>query len=161
VIGHRARPAIRALLAGALLVAGCGGADRPFDKVALIPSYWEIVRVSGTDLVGATLPILTIGRSNSARVALTCGEIDFQYNADTDGAALSFGEQRVATACEAPPDNNDTAIRSAIGAVQAWRVVSETSIELLGRDGKAVLSLQATTCDCPHQPPGSGRPTSS
>jgi hypothetical protein len=150
-----------ALLAGALLVAGCGGADRPFDKVALIPSYWEIVRVSGTDLVGATLPILTIGRSNSARVALTCGEIDFQYNADTDGAALSFGEQRVATACETPPDEKDIAVRSAIGAVKGWRVVSDTSIELLDGRGQAVLSLQATTCDCPHQPPGTGQPTSS
>jgi len=79
------------LLAIALLVAGCGGGSRPFDKVALIPSTWEIVRVSGADLVGATLPILTIGRSNSARVALTCGEVDFQYNADTDGGAVGFG----------------------------------------------------------------------
>lgn len=161
MIGHRARPAIRALLAVALLVAGCGNADRPFDKVALIPSYWEIVRASGTDLVGVTLPVLTIGRSSSARVALTCGEIDFQYTADADGAALSFGEQRVATACVAPPDQRDIAVRGAIGAVQAWRVVSETSIELLDRDGRAVLSLQATTCDCPHQPPGTGRPTPS
>jgi hypothetical protein len=152
---------MRALLAVALLVAGCGGASRPFEKVALIPSYWDVVRVSGTDLTGATLPVLTIGRSNSARVALTCGEIDFQYSADTDGAALRFGEQRVATSCETPPDQADVAVRSAIRAVEAWRVVSDSSIELLDRDGKAVLSLQATTCDCPHQPPGTGRPTSS
>jgi len=152
---------MRALLAVALLVAGCGGAGRPFEKVALIPSYWDVVRVSGTDLTGPTLPVLTIGRSNSARVALTCGEIDFQYSADTDGAALRFGEQRVATSCETPPDQADVAVRSAIRAVEAWRVVSDSSIELLDRDGKAVLSLQATTCDCPHQPPGTGRPTSS
>ena len=152
---------MRALLAVALLVAGCGGAGRPFEKVALIPSYWDVVRVSGTDLTGATLPVLTIGRSNSARVALTCGEIDFQYSADTNGAALRFGEQRVATSCETPPDQADVAVRSAIRAVEAWRVVSDSSIELLDRDGKAVLSLQATTCDCPHQPPGTGRPTSS
>lgn len=149
------------LLAIALLVAGCGGGSRPFDKVALIPSTWEIVRVSGADLVGATLPILTIGRSNSARVALTCGEIDFQYNADTDGAALGFGEQRVAAACETAPDQGDIAVRRAIGAVEAWRAVSDTSIELLDGHGQAVLSLQATTCDCPHQPPGTGGPTSS
>jgi hypothetical protein len=61
----------------------------------------------------------------------------------------------------APSRQEDVAVRSALGAVQAWRVVSETSIELLDRDGRAVLSLQATTCDCPHQPPGTGRPTSS
>ena len=152
---------MRVLVAVALLVAACGGANRPFDKVALIPSYWDIVRVSGTDLTGATLPVLTIGRSNSARVALSCGEIDFQYSADTDGAALRFGEQRVATACETPPDQQDAAVRSAVAAVQAWRVVSDASIELLDRDGTAVLSLQATTCDCPHQPPGTGRPTAS
>ena len=153
---------MRALLAIALLlVSGCGVANRPFDQVALIPSTWEIVRVSGTDLVGATLPILTIGRSNSARVALTCGEIDFQYSADTEGSALGFGELRVSAACETPPDQEDFTIRNAISAVEAWRVVSDTSIELLDQHGQAVLSLQATTCDCPHQPPGSGAPTSS
>jgi len=160
-MAYRARPALRILLAAALLVAGCGAANRPFDKVALIPSYWEVVRVSGTDLVGATLPILTIGRSNSARIALTCGEIDFQYSADTDGAALRFGEQRVATPCATPSRQEDVAVRSAIGAVEAWRVVSDSSIELLDGHGQAVLSLQATTCDCPHQPPGTGGPTSS
>ena len=152
---------MRVALAIALLVAGCGGGSRPFEQVALIPSYWEIVRVSGTDLTGATLPILTIGRSNSARVALTCGEIDFQYSADTDGSALGFSEQRVAPACTTPQGQQDVAIRSAIKAVEAWRVVTDTSIELLDGHGQAVLSLQATTCDCPHQPPGTGPPTSS
>ena len=161
MIAHRAGPTMRVVLALALLVAGCGAAKRPFDEVALIPSTWEIVRVSGTDLVGATLPILTVGRSNSARVALTCGEIDLQYVADTDGSALRFGEQRVAAACETPPDQQDATIRSAIGSVAEWRVVSDNSIELLDGRGQALLSLQATTCDCPHQPPGTGAPTSS
>jgi hypothetical protein len=152
---------MRVALALALLLAGCGGAQRPFDQVALIPSTWEIVRVSSTDLTGANFPILTIGRSNSARVELTCGEIDLQYTADTAGSALRFGEQRVAAACETPPEQEDDTIRSAIGSVEAWRVVSDTSIELLDGRGQALLALQSTTCDCPHQPPGTGRPTAS
>lgn len=161
MIAHRAGPAIRVALVLALLASGCGAATRPFDQVALIPSTWEIVRVSTTDLVGATLPVLTIGRSNSARVALACGEIDLRYASETDGAALTFAEQRVAAACDPPAERQDAVIRAAITSVQAWRVVSETAIELLGGDGRPLLSLQLTTCDCPHQPPGTGGPTSS
>jgi hypothetical protein len=153
--------ALRAVLSFAVLLGGCAGSSRPFDKVALIPSYWEIVCMQGSDVVGDPLPILTIGRSNSARVALTCGEVDLRYTADTDGAALSFGEQRVVPACDQPADQQDAMIRAAITSVQAWRVISDTDIELLGRDGTALLSLQATSCNCPHQPPGTGAPTSS
>jgi hypothetical protein len=151
----------RAALLCAVLIAGCGGSTRPFDRVALIPSYWDVVRVSGSAIVGDAPPVLTVGRSNSGRVALHCGEIDLRYSADTGGSTLTFEEQRVAAACQSPGDNQDLAVRSAIGAIHSWRVVSETEIEMLDAGGRAVLDLRMTTCNCPHQPPGSGGPTSS
>jgi hypothetical protein len=154
-------PFARLLIAIGCVAAGCGASDRPFDRVALIPSTWEIVTVSGAAVDGDPLPILAIGRSDSARVELRCGEIDLQYISDTDGAALSFGEQRVFGACQAPADKQDVTIRTAIGAVNAWRVLSDSTIEMLDQGGRAVLSLRMTSCDCPHQPPGTGAPTSS
>jgi hypothetical protein len=151
----------RAALFVGLLAAGCGSSDRPFDRVALIPSTWEIVTVSGTTIDGEAPPVLSIGRSNSARVELDCGEIDLRYISDTDGAALSFGEQRVEAACQASAAGEDVAIRTAISSVDTWRVISDTTIEMLDEGGRALLSLRLTSCDCPHLPPGTGGPTSS
>jgi hypothetical protein len=161
VIGRVPLAIARVILAVALLVAGCGGSSRPFDRVDLIPSYWDVVRVAGADVTGAPLPVLTIGRSSSGRVALACGEIDLSYVADTDGSALSFAEQRVAAGCAASLQAQDAAIRAAVGNVRSWRVDSETDIEMLDAAGQSVLSLRLTDCDCPHQPPGMGGPTSS
>ena len=155
------RRAIAAAMTVALLVGACGARDRPFDRIDLIPSYWQVVTVSGTAVAGEELPVLSIERSNAARVELRCGEIDFRYASDTDGAALTFGEQRVDAACQSPPDAQDVAIRAAIASVRSWRVTSDTTIEMLDAGGRAVLSLQVTSCDCPHQPPGTGGPTSS
>jgi hypothetical protein len=146
-------------LAVAVLVAGCGALNRPPDRVELIPSQWEIVSVTGSAIDDAMLPTIAIGRSNSARLALHCGEIDLRYVSDTNGAALSFGEQRVDAACVAPTDPEDVAISNAIDGVEGWRVVSDTSIELVDDGGRALLSLRATTCDCPHQPLGDASPT--
>lgn len=141
----------------ALLMAACSTADRPFDRIDLIPSYWEVVTVSGTTVAG-DLPVVSIERSNSARVELHCGEVDLRYTSDTDGAALTFAEQRVAATCSSPPEPQDVAIRSAVAAVRSWRVTTDTTIEMLDQAGQAVLSLSMTTCDCPHQPPGSVGP---
>ena len=141
-------------LAVALLAAACTAAGRPFDRIDLIPSYWEVAAVAGQTVEG-DLPVISIERSNSARVELHCGEIDFRYTSDTDGAALSFDEQRVDATCRSPLEQQDVAIRSAIAGVRGWRVVSDTAIEMLDQAGQAVLSLTMTTCDCPHQPPGS------
>jgi len=146
-----------AVLVMALLAAACSGADRPFDRIDLIPSYWEVVSVSGATVAG-DLPVVSIERSNSARIELHCGEIDFRYTSDTDGAALTFAEQRVAATCALPPEPQDVAIRSAIAGVRSWRVTSDLTIEMLDEAGRAVLSLTKTTCDCPHQPPGSVGP---
>ena len=148
------------ILVGAV-AAACGTAVRPSFHVDLIPSTWEIDSVSGAEVQGASPPILTIGRSDSARLGLHCGEIDLRYVTDTDGSALSFGEQRVGATCATPTDPEDVAIRGAVGRVEGWRIVSDTSIELVDDGGRALLSLRATTCDCPHQPAGSAGPTSS
>jgi len=145
----------------ALLLSACGAADRPFDRVDLIPSYWEIASVSGAPATGATPPFLAIERSSSARVEMACGEIDYRYVADTDGAALSFAEQRVDAACTTPTDPQDVAIRAAISGVSRWRVTSDTMIDMIDAGGVARLSLRMTTCNCPHAPPGTGAPTSS
>jgi hypothetical protein len=155
------REAVWLALAVAVLVAGCGALSRPSDRVELIPSNWEIVSVSGSSLDDATLPTLSIGRSNSARLALQCGEIDLRYVSDTAGAALSFGEQRADATCATPMVPGDAAIRTAIVAVGEWRVVSATSIEMVDRGGRALLSLRAMSCDCPHHLPGQSAPTSS
>ena len=144
-------------MAIALLTAACSTADRPFDRIDLIPSYWEVVSLSGAAVAG-DLPVVSIERSNSARIELHCGEIDFRYTSDTDGAALTFAEQRVTATCTSPPEAQDVAIRSAMAGVRSWRVTSETTIEMLDEAGHAVLSLTKTTCDCPHQPPGSVGP---
>jgi hypothetical protein len=149
-----------ACLAVALVVIGCA-ADRPFDKVALIPSTWDIVSVGGAPVQGATPLVLTIGRSSSARVAIACGEVDYRYTADTTGATLSFAEQRITASCQAPSGADDGAILDAIARVKAWRAPSEASIELLDGSGATLLTLRLTTCDCPHQPPGTGPATSS
>jgi hypothetical protein len=148
-------------LAVAVLVAGCGALSRPPDRVELIPSQWEIVSVRGSAIDDATLPTLAIGRSNSARLGLRCGEVDLRYVSDSDGSALTFGEQRVSATCATPADPEDAAIRSAIVDVGEWRVESATSIELVDEGGHALLSLRATTCDCPHQPAGTAGPTPS
>jgi len=117
--------------------------------------------VRGSAIDDATLPTLAIGRSNSARLGLRCGEIDLRYVSENDGSALTFGEQRVGATCTTPTDPEDVAIRSAVGRVEGWRVVSDTSIDLVDEGGRALLSLRATTCDCPHQPAGNAGPTSS
>jgi hypothetical protein len=155
------REAVSHTLAVAVLVAGCGALNRPSDRVELIPSQWEIVSVTGSAIDDATMPTLAIGRSNSARLGLHCGEIDLRYVSDTAGSALSFGEQRVSATCATPADPEDVAIRSAVDGVEGWRVVSATSIELVDEGGRALLSLRATTCDCPHQPAGTAGPTPS
>ena len=154
------RPDLRAL-AVAVLLAGCGALNRPSDRVELIPSNWEIVSVRGSALDDATLPTLSIGRSNSARLALQCGEIDLRYVSDTAGVALSFGEQRIGPTCATPTAPEDAAIRRAIVAVGEWRVVSATSIEMVDEGGRALLSLRAVTCDCPHHLPGDSAPRAS
>jgi hypothetical protein len=117
--------------------------------------------VNGAPATGPTLPFVAIERSSSARAEMVCGEIDFRYISDTDGAALSFAEQRVDAACAAPTDPQDVAIRAAIAAVRSWRATSDTTIEMLDPGGRTVLSLRLTTCNCPHAPPGTGAPTSS
>ncbi len=117
--------------------------------------------MTGSAIDDATMPTIAIGRSNSARLGLHCGEIDLRYVSDTGGSALSFGEQRVGATCATPTNSEDVAIRSAVGRVEGWRVVSDTSIELVDEGGRALLSLRATTCDCPHQPAGSAGPTPS
>jgi hypothetical protein len=155
------REAVWLALVVAVLGAGCGALNRPSDRVVLIPSQWEIVSVTGSAIDDATMPTIAIGRSNSARLGLHCGEIDLRYVTDTGGSALSFGEQRVSATCATPADPEDAAIRSAIVDVGEWRVVSDTSIELVDAGGRALLSLRATTCDCPHQPAGTAGPTPS
>ena len=154
-------PSLHLALAVALLLAGCGALNQPSGHVELIPSQWDIVSVTGSTIEAATMPTIAIGRSNSARLALHCGEIDLRYTADTGGSALSFGEQRVAATCATPTDPEDLAIRSAVGRVEGWHIVSDTAINLVDGGGKALLSLQATTCDCPHQQAGNAGPTPS
>jgi hypothetical protein len=156
------RGAQLATLAVALLVAGCGSAAPSTPGVALIPSIWEVASVRGTTIDGATLPVLAIERSNLARLELACGEVDLRYASGTSGGtSLSFVEQRVAATCATPIDPDDIALRAAIADVEGWRVMSDTSIELLDQGGGVLVALRATTCDCPHQPPGTGGPTSS
>jgi len=160
-ISRRTEPSAWLALAIAVLVAGCGALNRPSGRVVLIPSQWEIVSVTGSAIDDATMPTIAIGRSNSARLGLHCGEIDLRYVSDTGGSALTFGEQREDAACVAPPNPEDVAIRAAVDGVKGWRVVSDTSIELVDEGGRTLLSLRATTCDCPHQPAGNARPTPS
>jgi hypothetical protein len=155
---------LRRLAAGlalAVVAAACGSADRPFDRVQLIPSYWDIVSINGSVVTGSAPLRVAIGRSNSARLELQCGEIDLRYTSDQPGSALTFVEQRLDAACQAPVEPGDAAIRRAVADVRAWRVISDSSIELVDGGGTALLSLQATTCDCPHQLPGEASPTSS
>ena len=156
------RGAQLATLAMALFVAGCGSAAPSTPGVALVPSIWEVVSVRGSAIDDASLPVLAIERSNVARLELACGEVDLRYASGTSGgASLSFGEQRVAATCATPTDPDDIALRVAIADVEGWRVMSDTSIELLDKGGQVLVALRATTCDCPHQPPGTGWPTSS
>ena len=144
-----------------MLVTGCGTADRPFDRIDLIPSYWDVTSVNGAEVAGDAPSVFSIERSSSARVQVACGEIDFRYTVDLKGSALSFAELRVDAACQSPPDQQDVAIRAAAASVRGWRVTSADTIEMLDAGGRAILALRMTTCNCPHSPPGSVAPTSS
>jgi hypothetical protein len=75
---------MRVAFALVLLAAGCT-LDRPFDRIDLIPSAWDVVSVAGTAIAVGTAPTLVIDRNNAAQLNLRCGAVDLRYGSDTVG----------------------------------------------------------------------------
>lgn len=143
---------MRTALLLCFVLSGCGLADRPLDRVQLIPSAWEILSVNTTAIDAATRPTLAIDPNNGARLWLGCGLIYLQYISDTDGSALTFGEVRVDASCAGSTDQATVAVRAALASVEEWRVVSGTSIEMLSEDGRTVLALRMGAVPSPGTP---------
>jgi hypothetical protein len=140
------------LLLLCLVLSGCGLPDRPLDRVQLVPSAWEILSVDGSALDEGSRRTLAIDDNNAARLWLGCGLIYLQYDSDTDGSALGFTEVRVDDACAGSSDQTTVAVRQALDAVEEWRVVSDTSIEMLDGDGRPVLALRTGPIPSPATP---------
>lgn len=148
------RPSSSRLLVAAVVVAAAiiglaafalTGDDRPLDRVSLIGTVWQVTSIDGSPTLPDQRPTLRFDAGNKAVLETPCRVISLGFSADTDGAAISFGENEVVergcTATEAAPDET---LRAALADTNGWRVKTTESIELFAAGGRTVVGLNRT-----------------
>ena len=138
-------PAVAALvfvgaIAGVFLLLS--GDDRPLDRVPLIGSAWQIASINGSPTSDDQQPTLRFEANSGGVLETPCRSIRLMWSVDTDGAAISFGEESVEErSCTAAQSAQDGQLRAALAKVTTWRVMTDDSIELFAAGGGTTIGL--------------------
>jgi hypothetical protein len=120
------RTALRAAVAGTLLLAGCKAAY----QLDLPGTSWEIVSVADESL-DLPRPFAFSEDLDSARLTLDCGDVDLLWVWDSDGSAIGFGVEDRDPAC-ADASASDAEVLDALTGAEEWSVQSDREITIRG-----------------------------
>lgn len=88
-----------------------------------------VVSVDDTE-TGSPAPALQLQQDgNAATLLLDCGQASAAWSRDTDGTALSFGENRVPSSCAGA--TYESIIRAVLGT-EEWSIQDDDHITLTG-----------------------------
>jgi hypothetical protein len=117
-----------AVAAGGLFVVSRIASDVPAYQMKLVGTDWVVVSVDDIE-TGLPRPPLRLQQGEAAVLLLDCGEVWLAWSMDTDGAALSFGENRVPASCNAASDGP---LVKALLSTEEWSIQDDDHITLIG-----------------------------